>query len=172
MLYRSRYGNGLICQPTPICRMCCGGSAPHDKSDPFSPSAKQETWHGRTNHLFAFRNLLVRLRDARGAGQHRDRESGRNRLGSRLCGEPFLLAGAKVILDVSVWPAATAIHRAQFHDAFANQHAPTTPHSFLEQGRIIDWLFMGGPIRASQAEVHRSVSTSDHYPLSICLALG
>jgi hypothetical protein len=52
--------------------------------------------------------------------------------------------------------AATAISRAEFHDAFANQHAPTTPGSFLEHGRIIDWIFARGPVRAGQPQVHRS----------------
>ena len=73
-------------------------------------------------------------------------------------------------LDISGTPAATAISRAEFHDAFANQHAPTTPGSFLEHGRIIDGIFTRGPIRAGQPQVHRSVSASDHYPLSVNLA--
>jgi len=30
--------------------------------------------------------------------------------------------------------------QAQFQNAFANQHVPTTPHSFLEPGRSIDWI--------------------------------
>jgi endonuclease/exonuclease/phosphatase family metal-dependent hydrolase len=82
---------------------------------------------------------------------------------------PIVLAG-DFNLDVSRGPAATAISRAKFQDAFANEHLPTTPHSFLEQGRIIDWIFTRGPIRTSQPQVHRSVSASDHYPLSITLA--
>jgi len=84
---------------------------------------------------------------------------------------PIVLAG-DFNLDVSGGPAAAAMSRAQFQDAFANQHVPTTPHSFLEQGRIIDWIFTRGPIRASQPQVHRSVSASDHYPLSITLAFA
>jgi len=81
----------------------------------------------------------------------------------------ILLAG-DFNLDASQTPAATSISRAQFQDAFASQHVPTTPGSFLEQGRIIDWIFTGGRVRASQPQVHRSVSASDHYPLSINLA--
>ena len=73
-------------------------------------------------------------------------------------------------LDMSGTPAAKLISRAEFQDAFANQHAPTTPGSFLEPGRIIDWIFTRGPVRASQALVHHSVSASDHYPLSMNLA--
>jgi endonuclease/exonuclease/phosphatase family metal-dependent hydrolase len=75
-------------------------------------------------------------------------------------------------LDVSDGPAAAAIGRAQFQDAFANKHVPTTPGSFLEHGRIIDWVFTRGRARCSQPQVHRSVSASDHYPLSINLKGG
>lgn len=82
---------------------------------------------------------------------------------------PILIAG-DFNLDVSEGPGATAISRARFQDAFANQHAPTTPGSFLEHGRIIDWIFTRGPVRDSQPHVHRSVSASDHYPLSMSLA--
>jgi len=81
----------------------------------------------------------------------------------------ILLAG-DFNLDASQTPAATSISRAQFQDAFSSQHVPTTPGSFLEHGRIIDWIFTRGRVRASQPQVHRSVSASDHYPLSINLA--
>jgi len=84
---------------------------------------------------------------------------------------PIVLAG-DFNLDLSGGPAAAAMTRAQFQDAFAGQHVPTTPHSFLEQGRIIDWIFTRGHIRASQPQVYRSVSASDHYPLSITLAFA
>ena len=82
---------------------------------------------------------------------------------------PIALAG-DFNLDVSGGLAAGAISRAQFQDAFANQHVSTTPGSFLEQGRVIDWIFTRGPIRASQSQVHRSVSASDHFPLSVTLS--
>jgi endonuclease/exonuclease/phosphatase family metal-dependent hydrolase len=84
---------------------------------------------------------------------------------------PILLAG-DFNLDVTGGQTAAAIHRAQFQDALANRHAATTPGSFLQDGRIIDWIFTHGPIHASQSEVHRSVSASDHYPLSITLAFS
>jgi endonuclease/exonuclease/phosphatase family metal-dependent hydrolase len=83
---------------------------------------------------------------------------------------PILLAG-DFNLDVSEGPAAAATSRAQFQDAFARQHVPTTPHSFLEPGRVIDWVFTRGPIRTSGPQIHRSISASDHYPLSINLTL-
>ncbi len=84
---------------------------------------------------------------------------------------PIVLAG-DLNLDVSREPASTAIGRAEFLDAFANQHVPTTPGSFLEHGRTIDWVFTRGPIRVGQAQVHRSVSASDHYPQSVKLTIG
>jgi endonuclease/exonuclease/phosphatase family metal-dependent hydrolase len=73
-------------------------------------------------------------------------------------------------MDVSQGPAAGAITRAQFQDAFANHHDPTTPGSFLEHGRVIDWIFTRGRVRSVKPLVHRSVSASDHYPLSINVA--
>jgi endonuclease/exonuclease/phosphatase family metal-dependent hydrolase len=73
-------------------------------------------------------------------------------------------------MDVSQGPAAGAITHAQFQDAFANHHEPTTPGTFLEHGRIIDWIFTRGRVRSIKPFVHRSVSASDHYPLSINLA--
>ncbi len=73
-------------------------------------------------------------------------------------------------MDVSQGPAAGAITRAQFQDAFANHHEPTTPGSFLEHGRVIDWIFTRGRVRSIEPLVHRSVSASDHYPLSINVA--
>jgi endonuclease/exonuclease/phosphatase family metal-dependent hydrolase len=81
----------------------------------------------------------------------------------------ILLAG-DFNLDISGGRAATAISRAQFQDALANHHTATTPDSFLEDGRIIDWIFTRGPIRISESQVHRSISASDHFPLSITLA--
>lgn len=84
---------------------------------------------------------------------------------------PILLAG-DFNLDVSDGTAASAIRRARFQDAFASQHLPTTPNSFFEEGRTIDWIFSRGPVRPSQPQVHRSVSASDHYPLSIRLTLA
>ena len=81
----------------------------------------------------------------------------------------ILLAG-DFNLDVSAGCAASAISRAQFQDAFANQHVPTTPASFFEHGRTIDWILMRGPIRAGGSRVYRSVSASDHYPLSVEMA--
>ena len=82
---------------------------------------------------------------------------------------PIVLAG-DFNLDVSQGETAPALRRAQFQDAFSNQHVKTTPaHFFMDPGEVIDWIFTRGPIRPSQPKVHRSVSASDHFPLSITL---
>lgn len=84
---------------------------------------------------------------------------------------PIVLAG-DFNLDVSEGVAAAALRQAQFVDAFANHHLPTTPHSFLENPRIIDWIFTRGPARSSDPKVHQSVRASDHYPLAITFAFA
>jgi endonuclease/exonuclease/phosphatase family metal-dependent hydrolase len=83
---------------------------------------------------------------------------------------PILLTG-DFNIDASVGPATGAISRAQFQDAFVDRHGPTTPGSFWEHGRIIDWIFTRGRDRVNQPQVHRSVSASDHYPLSVNLVI-
>ena len=82
-----------------------------------------------------------------------------------------IVLGGDFNFDVSVGSASTAISQAQFQNALANQHVPTTPHSFLEPGRSIDWIFVRGPIHASRASVHNSISASDHFPLTAVLTL-
>lgn len=76
---------------------------------------------------------------------------------------PILLAG-DFNLDLSAGSAAKTIRRDRFQDTLANGHSPTTPGSFFENGRVIDWIFSRGPMRSSQPQVHSSVSASDHYP--------
>ena len=84
----------------------------------------------------------------------------------------FALVGGDFNLDASSGSAANALNRANFEDALANCYAPTKPHSFFEQGKTIDWIFVRRPMRPSGAQVHRSVSASDHYPLSVDLAFA
>lgn len=87
----------------------------------------------------------------------------------RYMGEtPIVLAG-DFNLDTPDGRIATALDRARFQDAFANEHLPTTPNSLFQDGRTIDWIFSRGPVRPTQPQVHRSVSASDHYPLSVTL---
>jgi len=82
----------------------------------------------------------------------------------------ILLAG-DFNLDASGPAVAAAIARSQFRDSFADRHSSTTPSSLFERGRMIDWIFVRGPVLGSQARVHQSISASDHYPLSITLTL-
>jgi endonuclease/exonuclease/phosphatase family metal-dependent hydrolase len=81
---------------------------------------------------------------------------------------PVLLAG-DFNLVAAAGNAAMAIHKAQFQNAFTNQHLAPTPNTFFEDGRAIDWIFSRGPVRPDQPRVYRSVTASDHYPLSITL---
>lgn len=83
---------------------------------------------------------------------------------------PVVLAG-DFNLDLSRGPASAAIAKGQFQDAFANRQVATTPHSFLEPGRSIDWMFIRGPIHAISGSVHSSISASDHFPLTMVLSL-
>ncbi|HTQ59725.1 MAG TPA: endonuclease/exonuclease/phosphatase family protein [Candidatus Solibacter sp.] len=83
---------------------------------------------------------------------------------------PVLIAG-DFNMNVSTGISAVAIREARFQDAFVNQHPATTPGSFFEDGRVIDWIFLRGPIRSRQPQVYRSISGSDHYPLSVTLIL-
>jgi endonuclease/exonuclease/phosphatase family metal-dependent hydrolase len=81
-----------------------------------------------------------------------------------------IVLGGDFNLDASEGAAASVLNRAQFQDAFLNQHGRTTPNSFLEYGRAIDWVFTRGSFRSIQPQVHRSISASDHYPLSVRLS--
>jgi endonuclease/exonuclease/phosphatase family metal-dependent hydrolase len=83
-----------------------------------------------------------------------------------------VVLGGDFNFDIAEGAASMEMNRADFHDAFDKRHMPTTPHSFFERGRVIDGIFTRGRVVASEAEVHRSVSASDHYPLSVKLSFG
>ena len=84
---------------------------------------------------------------------------------------PIILAG-DFNLDVSRSVAANAIRQAQFLSTASKEPARTTPtHSLFDRGRPIDWIFTRGSVRPAGLRIHNSVSASDHYPLSIKLAL-
>lgn len=82
---------------------------------------------------------------------------------------PIILAG-DLNLNASRGAAAAAIRQARFHSTSPKQPLRTTPHSLLDPGRIIDWVFTRGAVRAGSFQVHTSVSASDHYPLSLEIA--
>ena len=68
-------------------------------------------------------------------------------------------------LDVSSGPVSGAIRAAEFSDVFLERRVPTTPDTLFGHGRTIDWIFARGPLRTLHAQVVRTVSASDHYPL-------
>jgi endonuclease/exonuclease/phosphatase family metal-dependent hydrolase len=79
---------------------------------------------------------------------------------------PLVLAG-DFNMDVYRTAAARSIQQARFQSGFSGQS--TTPGSFFERGRPIDWIFTRGPLRGDGSYVHTLVSASDHYPLSVQL---
>jgi len=83
---------------------------------------------------------------------------------------PVVLAG-DFNMDVSLGGVAQLIGRAGFQDAFRNRHGATTPDSLFANGRVIDGIFARG-LRSDAGQVHRSVSASDHYPLSVRMNFG
>jgi endonuclease/exonuclease/phosphatase family metal-dependent hydrolase len=83
---------------------------------------------------------------------------------------PVILAG-DFNLVVSRTAAANALNRARFQSAFSKEPSQTTPGSLFDRGRAIDWVFIRGPLRSDRASVHTSVSASDHFPLSVQLAI-
>jgi len=83
---------------------------------------------------------------------------------------PVVLAG-DFNLNVSRTTACRTLIGGDFRNAFTDQLSLTTPpKSLLDRGKAIDWIFVRGPIRATQPKVHSSVMGSDHYPLSVTLS--
>lgn len=80
-------------------------------------------------------------------------------------GVPIIMAG-DYNMDVTRTSALAALTQARFRSVFSNRPDRTTPGSFLERGRPIDWIFMRGPLRSDFACVHTSIRASDHFPLS------
>ena len=58
----------------------------------------------------------------------------------------FALVGGDFNLDAS-GSAADALNRANLEDAWVSCYMPTKPHSFLEQGKIIGWIFVRKTMR-------------------------
>ncbi len=81
---------------------------------------------------------------------------------------PVVVAG-DFNLDVTENSVTSAIHE-QFQNPFREQRVPTTrSHPPGRNSVTIDWILLRGPLRATDAQVHTSVSASDHYPLSLTL---
>jgi endonuclease/exonuclease/phosphatase family metal-dependent hydrolase len=75
-------------------------------------------------------------------------------------------------LNASKPGIAGALARAGFRDVVPTARLATTPaRHLLEAGRHIDWAFVRGSGQAGAGKVHRSVTASDHYPISFELRL-
>ena len=81
-------------------------------------------------------------------------------------GVPLVLAG-DFNMDIHRTAAGGAIKQAGFQTELSGR--ATTPGSFFERGRPIDWIFTRGPVRGQRCCVHSFVTASDHYPLSVQL---
>lgn len=83
----------------------------------------------------------------------------------------IILAG-DLNLNATKPATAEALARAGFRDATPTVRLATTPaRHLLEAGRHIDWAFVRGSGEAVAGRVHRSVTASDHYPISFELRL-
>jgi endonuclease/exonuclease/phosphatase family metal-dependent hydrolase len=77
-----------------------------------------------------------------------------------------ILAG-DVNLDASTPGIAGALARAGFRDTVPVARLATTPAGhLLESGRHIHWAFVRGSGEADAGKIHRSVTASDHYPIT------
>jgi endonuclease/exonuclease/phosphatase family metal-dependent hydrolase len=75
-------------------------------------------------------------------------------------------------LNASKPGIAGALARAGFREVVPTARLATTPaRHLLEAGRHIDWAFVRGSREADAGKVHRSVTASDHYPISFELRL-
>jgi endonuclease/exonuclease/phosphatase family metal-dependent hydrolase len=83
-----------------------------------------------------------------------------------------VVLGGDFNFDITEGLTSMDMNRANFHDAFEKRHIPTTPHSFFEHGQVIDGIFTRRRVVANEAQVYRSASASDHYPLSVKLSSG
>jgi endonuclease/exonuclease/phosphatase family metal-dependent hydrolase len=83
---------------------------------------------------------------------------------------PIVLAG-DFNLNASQSGVTHKLAQARFSSTVTKEPSQTTPSQFIfEQGKTIDWIFTRGIARASNLQVHSSVSASDHFPLSVCVA--
>jgi endonuclease/exonuclease/phosphatase family metal-dependent hydrolase len=83
---------------------------------------------------------------------------------------PALIAG-DLNLDVSrVFPALENPSSGFRNALGARNHRTTPSKGILGHPRSIDWAFVSGPVDTAFGQVHRTVSASDHYPISFTLS--
>ena len=90
--------------------------------------------------------------------------------GKRYGSEVPLIVAGDMNFDVTQGDASEHIRQAQARNIFAEgTQTATVPSSFLHAAKPIDWILTRGSIQDDSARVHRSISTSDHFPLSLTL---
>jgi endonuclease/exonuclease/phosphatase family metal-dependent hydrolase len=82
-----------------------------------------------------------------------------------------LIAAGDFNFDVTRRCPASAIEAAGFSNPFAGMSIATTQPARFGPGKAVDWVLLRGHFRAGAAQVHSSVTASDHYPLSLELQL-
>jgi endonuclease/exonuclease/phosphatase family metal-dependent hydrolase len=83
---------------------------------------------------------------------------------------PVALAG-DFNLDLTENSGPPVIESVHFQNPFTHERAHTTRPSFVGRELAIAWILVRGRLHVSDARVHRSVSASDHFPLSFTLKL-
>ena len=85
----------------------------------------------------------------------------------------LLIVAGDLNLNASNPRPSELLTRAGFRDAVPTARVATTPHRhLLEPGRHIDWAFVRGSAQPNAGKVLKSVSASDHYPISFELRLS
>ena len=85
----------------------------------------------------------------------------------------LLIVAGDLNLNASSSRPSELLARAGFRDAVPTAHVATTPpRHLLEAGRHIDWAFVRGSSQPNAGRVVKSVSASDHYPISFELRLS
>lgn len=85
----------------------------------------------------------------------------------------LLIVAGDLNLNASSPRPSELLARAGFRDAVPTARVATTPpRHLLEPGRHIDWAFVRGASQPGAGKVLKSVSASDHYPISFELRLS
>ena len=79
------------------------------------------------------------------------------------------LVAGDLNFDISEGPTAELVRRAGFRNALGQSHFYTRPARLFGNPRSIDWVFVSGPVDATQGQVDATVDASDHYPISFTL---
>jgi endonuclease/exonuclease/phosphatase family metal-dependent hydrolase len=83
---------------------------------------------------------------------------------------PVIVAG-DLNFDVTERANAYVTYERGFYNPFADLGLRTTQAHSFGRSNTIDWILTRGPIAPISPKIDRSVSASDHYPLSLTLEL-